>query len=124
MLEVRGDTDLAQKAFDPKHGTEVWIQHLECDVAGMLDVAGEVDRRHAADADLALDGVPARKRRVEDRCGVGRLSQRDVYQRRFVRILDAKLGCEVDICHRWRGHLRMTTRHPEEVKAPMRDSSR
>ena len=59
MLQVRGDADLAQKPLDAEHRAELGVEHLERDVALVPEVAREVDGRHAAGADLALDGVAA-----------------------------------------------------------------
>ena len=59
MLQVRRDLDLAQEPLDAEHGAELGLEDLERDLALVPDVAREVDRRHAAFADLPLDGVAA-----------------------------------------------------------------
>ena len=57
MIETRGDLDLGQKSLGAEHGGELGPEHLERDLAVVLDVAREVDRGHAAGAELALDAV-------------------------------------------------------------------
>src|SRR5688500_18001136 len=57
MLEVGRDAHLAQKPVDAEHGTELGIENLDRDLPAVLDVPREIDRRHAAAADLPLDGV-------------------------------------------------------------------
>ena len=39
------------------HGGELRAQHLDGDLAAVLEVLGEIDRRHAALAELPLDAV-------------------------------------------------------------------
>ena len=65
MLQVRRDLDLGEKPVDAKHGAEFGLQDLERDLTVVLEVAGEVHRRHAAFADFANDGVAAGEGRVE-----------------------------------------------------------
>ena len=57
MVEPRRDPDLAQEPLGAEDGGQVGAQHLERDLAVVLQVAREVDGRHAARADLALDRV-------------------------------------------------------------------
>ena len=61
VLEVRGDLDLAEEPLDAEHGAELRIEHLERDVAIVLEVAREIDGRHAAAPDLALENVRGSK---------------------------------------------------------------
>ena len=72
MLQVRGDRDLGLEPFDAKDGAEFREQNLERDVALVFDVAREVDRGHAACADLALDNVAAREGCVQLGDGIHR----------------------------------------------------
>src|ERR1019366_10763861 len=65
MTEFRGELDLAEKSVAAERLCELRFQDLECDVAIVLQVVREVDRRHAAGAELALDGVSAGKSGVE-----------------------------------------------------------
>ena len=57
VLEVGGELDLGQEPLGADHGGELGTQHLERDLAVVPQVLGEVHRRHAAGADLALDAV-------------------------------------------------------------------
>ena len=57
MVQVRGDFDLLQKAIWPKRDREFGAQHLDRHQTFVLQILGEVDRRHPAAADLPLDGV-------------------------------------------------------------------
>ena len=57
MLEVGGELDLGQEPLGADHGGELRAQHLERDLAVVLQVLRQVDRRHAAGADLAFDPV-------------------------------------------------------------------
>ena len=62
MVEPGGDLDLGQEPLDPEHGAELGAEHLERHLPVVLEVGGEVDRRHAAGAELALDPVPLLQR--------------------------------------------------------------
>ena len=67
MAEPGRDTDLAQEALGAEHRAELGVEHLDRDLAVMPDVVGQVDRGHAAAAELALEahsGQPARSHRV------------------------------------------------------------
>ncbi len=57
MLEPRGELDLALKALRAQTGGEVRMEHLEGHGALVLDVLGEVDRRHAPAPELAFEQV-------------------------------------------------------------------
>ena len=57
MRQPRGELDLAQESLAAERGGEVRMQHLERDVAAVFDVVREIDRRHAADAQLAADPI-------------------------------------------------------------------
>ena len=59
VLQLRRDPDLAQKALAAERGREIGTQHLDCDLALVLQIAREVDRCHAAGAEFALDVVAA-----------------------------------------------------------------
>ena len=47
----------AKKPLGAERRGELRVQHLDRDVAVVPDVAREVDGRHAAAADLALDAI-------------------------------------------------------------------
>ena len=57
MLEPRRDPDLPQEALGAELRAEAGLQHLEGDGAVVAEVAGAVDHRHAAVAELPLDRV-------------------------------------------------------------------
>ena len=61
MLEARGDLDLREEALDTEHGAERGIEDLERDLAVVLAVTREIDRRHATAREFALHGVAARE---------------------------------------------------------------
>ena len=57
MVEPGRDLDLGQEPLDAQHRAQLGPEHLERDLAVVLEVGGEVDGRHAAGAELALDPV-------------------------------------------------------------------
>jgi hypothetical protein len=65
VLQVGGRLDLGEESLGPHHGGELGLQDLERDLALVLEVVGEVDGRHAALAELALDTVAAFEGRVQ-----------------------------------------------------------
>ena len=62
MVEPRGELDLAKKPVGAERCGEVGVEDLEGDDAIVLAVLGEVDGRHPAAAELAIDGVGAGER--------------------------------------------------------------
>ena len=79
VLQVGGDADLGQEAFGAEDGGELGAEDLEGHLAVVLEVVGEVDRRHAALAELALDAVAVGDQGLQPVNGVGQmgLSARD-----------------------------------------------
>ena len=61
MLERRRRRDLLHESLGAKHGGELGLQHLERDLALVLDVLGEIDRGHPALPKLTLDAVAIRE---------------------------------------------------------------
>ena len=57
MLQVGGGLDFAQEAFSADDRGQLRPQHLDGDLAVVLQVGGEVDGGHAALAELPLDAV-------------------------------------------------------------------
>ena len=57
MLEPGRDADLAGEAVRAERGGELGTEHLDRDLAVVLEVVGQVDGGHAALAELALDPV-------------------------------------------------------------------
>ena len=64
-----GEVDLAEEPLAAERLGEVLAQDLDGDVAVVLEVAREVDGRHAAGAELALDAVVGGERRRQVRHG-------------------------------------------------------
>ena len=52
-------SNLPLEALAAEGGSELRVQELERDGTFVLEVAGQVDRGHAAATELALDYVPA-----------------------------------------------------------------
>jgi hypothetical protein len=73
MLEVGDGLDLAQEALGADDGGEVGTQDLDGDLAVVAEVLGEVDGRHAALAELALDAVAVGENGPEALDGVGQV---------------------------------------------------
>jgi hypothetical protein len=67
MLERGPDVDLAQEALDAEVHRELGEQHLHRDALIAREIAGEVDRRHPAAPELALEYIAPRERRLERR---------------------------------------------------------
>src|SRR2546425_10004002 len=65
MSEARRDLDLPQEPLGADRGRELAPEHLDRHLAVVLLVLGEVDGRHAAPAELAVDGVAVREGRGE-----------------------------------------------------------
>jgi hypothetical protein len=59
VLQVRGGADLREEALRPDYGGQLGLQDLERDLPVVLDVLGQIDRRHAALTELPLDAVLA-----------------------------------------------------------------
>ena len=57
MLQVGGGADFQQEAIGGQLRAYLRLEHLDRHLAVMLEVLGEVDRGHAAGAELPLDGV-------------------------------------------------------------------
>jgi hypothetical protein len=65
MLEAGGESDLALEAVGTKGCGELGLDYLERDRAVVPPIEGEIDDRHAATPELALDGVAVGKRRTQ-----------------------------------------------------------
>jgi hypothetical protein len=64
-LEVGGELDLGQEALGADAGGGLGPEHLEGDAAVVAYVLGQVDGRHAAGADLAVEAVAVRQGGLE-----------------------------------------------------------
>ncbi len=62
MLERRRRLDLDGEPLGAEHGGELRLEHLDRDLAIVLEVRGEVDGGHAAGAQLPLDSVAVGER--------------------------------------------------------------
>ena len=58
MCKARGDTDLAKEPLRPHRCRKLGPKHFDRDLAAVLLLFGQVHRRHAAGAQLPLDGIP------------------------------------------------------------------
>jgi hypothetical protein len=65
VLQVGSEPDLAEKALASNPGGELGPEQLDRDGAVMLQVAGEIDGRHAAAAELPLDAVAVGEGRLQ-----------------------------------------------------------
>ncbi len=65
MLQVGGGADLAQEAVGADGGGQLGAQNLDRHLSLMPEVAGEIDRRHAALTQFTLDAVAVGKRSGE-----------------------------------------------------------
>ena len=65
MLEIGGELDLGEEPLGADHGGQLGAQQLERDLAVVLQVLGQVHRRHPAGADLALDPIAVRQGQLE-----------------------------------------------------------
>ena len=59
MLQRRRRLDLDDEPLGAEHRGQFGLEHFDRDFAIVLEVRGEIDRRHAARAELALDAVAA-----------------------------------------------------------------
>ena len=71
VLEARGDLDLPQEAVGADRRGQLRPEHLERHVAAVLEIFGEVDRRHAPRAEFPLDAIPAGEGRIQAIDGIG-----------------------------------------------------
>jgi hypothetical protein len=67
VLQRRRELDLLQESIGAEHGGEFGVQQLERDLTAMPNVLRQVDGRHAARAELALDAVAVGETRAEVR---------------------------------------------------------
>ena len=57
MLQFGGGLDLTEKPLATKCRAQVRMQHLDGDIAIVLEVVGAVDGRHATGTEFAVDAV-------------------------------------------------------------------
>src|SRR3954466_11826684 len=58
MLQVGRHLDFPKKSVGAERCSQLGPKHLDGDRPVMPTIPGQVDRRHATLADLALDGIP------------------------------------------------------------------
>jgi hypothetical protein len=61
-LQLCCHADLGQEPIGTEHRAKLWVEHFNGDLPFVTDVAREIDGRHSAAAELALDHVPIRQR--------------------------------------------------------------
>ena len=71
MLQRGRRLDLDHEPLGAEHRGEFGLEDLDRDLAVVLEVLGEVDRRHAAGAELALDAVAVGQSSGEPGRGIG-----------------------------------------------------
>ena len=82
MLQVRRDFDLAQESLGAEDRAELRLEDFECDASVVAQITRQENRRHSADADLALDVVSALeagvqlRERIHGRYAIGRTMPR------------------------------------------------
>ena len=57
MLQCRRGRDFLHESLGAKHGGELRFQHLHRDAPFVLDILGEIDRRHPALPKLSLNAI-------------------------------------------------------------------
>ena len=65
MLQLGRDLDLAVEPLRTDGCGQLRVEHLDGDVALMLQIQGQIDRGHAAATQLALDGISVGKSDLE-----------------------------------------------------------
>ena len=75
VVEPGGEVDLAEKPLGTQGGSQFGVEHLERDRSVVPEIAREVDRGHAAAAELALEHVAVGQGGLEPLKGLG---QRDL----------------------------------------------
>lgn len=65
MLERRGGLDFDHEAVGAEHRGKFRLEELQRDLAIVLEIVAEIDGRHAALAEVALDPISAGEGRVE-----------------------------------------------------------
>ena len=83
MLQVGGGLDLLEEPVGAHQGGEVRVQHLDRDLAIVLEVVGQIDRGHPAGTQLALDAVAAGEGAAASRADVSITASSPSPRRRF-----------------------------------------
>jgi len=72
VLESRGEPDLPLEPVGAQVGSEIGVEDLEGDWPVVAEIARQVDRGHAAAAELPLDRIPVQQRLAKRRKRFGR----------------------------------------------------
>ena len=67
MLQTGRGADLGQEALATERRAQVGMQHLDGDVAVVLEIVREVHGGHAAGAELAVEAIAALQRDAQPR---------------------------------------------------------
>src|SRR6185312_10109386 len=70
MLKIGGELDLLEEALGAEDGRELGVEHLDSDLAMVLQILGEIHGRHAAGAEFALDAIAIGQRWGQSSNGV------------------------------------------------------
>ena len=62
MLQPGGDFDFPREAFGPDLRGQLLMEHLDCNVAVVLQILGAEHGRHTAATQLTVEGVSIRER--------------------------------------------------------------
>ncbi len=65
MLQLRGDLDFPNKTIGAEGSGQFGTQHLDRNIAVVLEVFGEIDCRHAAGTEFTLDEVAIVERSLQ-----------------------------------------------------------
>ncbi len=92
MLEIGGGRDLLHETLGPKDGREFGAQHLDRDLALVLQVLSEVHGRHAAFAQVAFDLVAVSEGGRESGGDLGHEKSKDTGRLRRPRVSRSRNG--------------------------------
>jgi hypothetical protein len=57
MIQARSDADLAKKSLGGERLGKLRLEHLDCDVASVLEIMSEEDGRHRSRSELAVESI-------------------------------------------------------------------
>jgi hypothetical protein len=91
VLQVGSGLDLGEEPFGSDHGGQLRPKYLECDLALVLEILGEVHSGHATRAELTLEAVAVGEGRLEAVDLLGSVGHRAIPQG-FSFIMRARRG--------------------------------
>ena len=77
VLEAGGELDFAEEPIGAERGCESGTQHLQRDEPTVLEIARQVDGRHAASAEFSLNDVPVHQRGAQGGVEIGHPGKMD-----------------------------------------------